>query len=157
MSTFDPTLDLVLERVVPLTTNEIWRGWTEPELIVQWFTPAPWKTVRSEIDLRPGGKCLSVMLSPEGHEIENVGCILEVRENERFVFTSCLLPGFRPSAQPFFTGVIEMTPTDDGSLYKATALHKDAEDRSRHEEMGFHTGWGLALDQLVSLMLSLRK
>ena len=30
------------------------RAWTEPELLVQWFTPKPWETPIAEVDLRPG-------------------------------------------------------------------------------------------------------
>jgi uncharacterized protein YndB with AHSA1/START domain len=33
--------------------------------------------------------------------------------------------------------------------------HWSAEDRARHEEMGFHEGWGMATDQLAALARSL--
>ena len=92
------------------------------------------------------------MESPDGQEFPNVGCILECVPDERLVFTSALEPGFRPSATPFFTGVIELEEVDGGTLYRAIAMHKDSEDRQKHEEMGFHTGWGQCLDQLVELM-----
>lgn len=36
--------------------------------------------------------------------------------------------------------------------YTAIALHSDEAARKRHEEIGFHHGWGAALDQLVALM-----
>ena len=51
----DPKLDLVLERVVDVPPELVWRAWTEPKHLMPWFTPAPWKTVDCEIDLRPGG------------------------------------------------------------------------------------------------------
>ena len=31
-------------------------------------------------------------------------------------------------------------------------MHPDPEARRSHDEMGFHDGWGTALDQLVALM-----
>ena len=37
-----------------------------------------------------------------------------------------------------------------GTKYTAIAIHKDEEGRRKHEEMGFHEGWGKALDQLVA-------
>jgi uncharacterized protein YndB with AHSA1/START domain len=63
---FDPTYDLVLERVVDLTPEQLWDGWTKPEHLVHWFTPAPWTTVEADTDVRPGGIFRTVMCSPEG-------------------------------------------------------------------------------------------
>ena len=60
----DPTRDLILERHVDVSPELVWKAWTEPEHIVKWFTPAPWKTVDCEIDLRPGGIFRTVMRSP---------------------------------------------------------------------------------------------
>ena len=148
----DPQRDLVLERVVPISREDIWAAWTKPELIVQWFAPRPWSTKSAEIDLTPGGASKFTMTSPEGQEFPNVGCILECVENERLVFTSALEPGYRPSPTPFFTGVIELEDVEGGTLYRAIAMHKDTEDKQKHEQMGFHTGWGQCLDQLVELM-----
>jgi len=35
--------------------------------------------------------------------------------------------------------------------YRALAMHKDPEAQKQHEAMGFHDGWGKALDQLVAV------
>src|SRR3954469_22499483 len=40
-----PGLDLVLERVVDVPRELVWRAWTRPEHLMKWFTPAPWKTI----------------------------------------------------------------------------------------------------------------
>lgn len=146
----DPTLDLVLERDIDVPCNLVWEAWTRPEHIKKWFTPAPWQTVDCEIDLRAGGKFRTVMRSPEGQEFPNLGCFLEIVPNERLVFTDALLPGYRPASAPFFTAIVSMQPNGSGTKYVAVAMHRDAEGRRKHEEMGFHQGWGKALDQLVA-------
>lgn len=146
----DPKLDLVLERVVDVPPELVWKAWTEPEHLVKWFTPAPWKTVDCEIDLRPGGIFRTVMRSPEGQDMDNAGCYLEVVPNRRLVFTDGLSPGFRPRDGGFFTGVINIEPVKGGTKYTAIAIHKDEAARKSHEDMGFHSGWGTALDQLVA-------
>ena len=159
----DPKLDLVLERVVDVPVELVWRAWTEPELLKRWFTPAPWTTVACEIDLRPGGAFRTTMRSPEGEEFPGTGCWLEVVENARLAWTNALLPGWRPAPAPapkgsgedchdlVFTAIIAMEPHGGGTRYTATALHQDEGGRSKHAEMGFHDGWGKALDQLVAL------
>ena len=157
----DPSLDLLLEREVAVPREKVWRAWTEPELMVKWFTPAPWATESVEIDLTPGGIFKVVMKSPEGDVFDNdPGCILEVVENRKLVWTSALLPGYRPLVSApgdsfLFTAVITLEDGEHGGTrYSALAIHADAEGCKKHELMGFHTGWGSALDQLVELMQS---
>lgn len=152
----NPKLDLVLERVVDVKPELVWRAWTTPEYLKKWFTPAPWKTVHAEIDLRPGGKFHTVMESPEGQQMPNTGCLLEVVPNRKLVWTGALLPDYRPADLaadvPFvFTAVIAMEPHGTGTKYTATVMHSNEGGKTKHDEMGFHHGWGAALDQLVAL------
>lgn len=157
---FDPKLDLSFERVVDLQPEQIWQAWTQPEHLKHWFTPAPWKTVDCEIDLRPGGIFSTTMLSPEGQRFPNMGCYLEVVENRKLVWTDALLPGFRPAPAPvssisfFFTGTVLLEPIPTGTKYTAIVMHTNEVDRKKHEDMGFQVGWGKALDQLVAHMKS---
>jgi uncharacterized protein YndB with AHSA1/START domain len=153
----DPKLDLVLERDIDVPVELVWAAWTQPKLIVKWFTPAPWTTVRAEMDLRPGGRSLVVMRSPEGQEFPNFGSILEVVPNTRLVWTDAMGPGFRPSDTPFMTAVLILKKKGKGTHYIAMARHANVEARVKHEGMGFHEGWGKALDQLVAVMSKKKK
>lgn len=155
----NPKLDLVLERTIPVSPDMVWAAWTTPELMLQWFTPAPWKTVACDVDLRPGGHSVVTMESPEGEQYPNAGCYLVVEPERLLVFTSVMVGGFRPVAPTNgagdlpFTGRIEIAPAEGGGThYRAIAIHADEDGCTRHAEMGFHAGWGAALDQLVALM-----
>lgn len=156
----NPKLDLVLTRVVDVPRELVWRAWTVREHLLPWFVPKPWTGVDAEIDLRPGGIFRFVMRSPEGKDFSNVGCYLEVVENERLVWTSVLGPGYRPNPPTpvnaadgiNFTAVISLEPSGKGTKYTAMAIHGDEETARKHEKMGFHDGWGKALDQLVELL-----
>jgi uncharacterized protein YndB with AHSA1/START domain len=102
----------------------------------------------------PGGIFRTVMRSPEGKEFQNAGCYLEVIENEKLVWTAALAPGYRPQnvrGIPVFTAVILLEPHGAGTKYTAIAIHGEEEAAKKHSDMGFHTGWGKALDQLVAL------
>jgi len=153
----DPKFDLVLERVVDVSPRLVWEAWTKPEHLKKWFCPRPWETVDCRIDLRPGGEFYTAMRSPEGETMEGgAGCYLEVEPERRLVWTSALGPGYRPSVARvhdlFFTAFILMEPHGQGTKYTAIAVHPDEESMKRHEEMGFHDGWGTSLDQLVEYM-----
>ncbi len=147
----DPALDLVLEREIDVPRELVWKAWTEPQHLMQWFCPKPWSVSHCEMDVRPGGKFLTVMRSPEGEDMPaEAGCFLEVVQNERLVWTDGLQPGYRPAGKGFMTAIILLEETAIGTRYTAIAKHKDATDVKQHEEMGFHDGWGTALDQLVA-------
>jgi uncharacterized protein YndB with AHSA1/START domain len=157
----DPSLDLVMERIVDVPRELVWRAWTDPELLKQWFTPAPWRTGECVIDLRPGGAFRTEILGPEGERFTTEGCYLEIVENEKLVWTTALAPGYRPYSSgngaegcgaPSFTAVITLEEHEEGSKYTALVIHGDQESRDRHGEMGFHDGWGKAFDQLVELV-----
>ena len=145
---------LIFERSTDLSPAQIWRAWTTPELLQQWFCPAPWRVSQCSIDLKVGGGFETVMQSPEGESFPHIGCYLEIIPLQRLVWTNALLPGFAPAdkVSPCITAIITLTPQGEGTHYVARALHKNAEDLAAHEAMGFHEGWGLAFDQLVSVM-----
>jgi uncharacterized protein YndB with AHSA1/START domain len=58
--------ELVLTRIVEATPDKLYRAWSEPELLKQWFAPAPYTTPVTELDVRPGGENLIVMRGPDG-------------------------------------------------------------------------------------------
>ena len=157
-----PSLDLHFTRVVDVPRTAVWRAWTEPALLMPWFCPLPWKTIDCEIDLRPGGIFRTTMQSPEGQEFPNMGCFLEIKPNEKLVWTNALLPGYRPSFIPekcgtddtgfMFTAMIELADHKQGTRYTATVIHADEGGCKRHAAMGFEQGWGAALDQLVAMV-----
>ncbi len=147
--------DLVLERMVDVAPELLFKAWTTPEHLMPWFCPKPYRTVECEIDLKPGGKFFAQMVDPQGNRLPAApGCYLEIVPNRRLVWTSALGPGYRPhdpaSAPWFFTAVLTFEPYGIGGCqYTATALHASRENAETHEKMGFSQGWATVLDQLV--------
>lgn len=146
----DAKLDLVLERTLDVPPDLVWTAWTTPKHIREWFVPKPWSITDCEIDLRRGGIFRTVMRSPEGQEFPNVGCYLDIVPGERLVWTDALLPGFRPAPEPFFTAALMLEPAGAGTRYVAIAIHRDEDGRKKHEEMGFHQGWGTVVEQMAA-------
>ncbi|MGF3021359.1 SRPBCC family protein [Methylobacterium aquaticum] len=152
----DPTgRDLVLTRLIPAPPAALYRAWTEPDLITQWFAPKPFTVASAETERRPGGTTRIVMRGPDGTEFASSGVYLELVENARIVFTDAYTRAWEPAAKPFFTGIITFTPEGGATRYTALARHWTEDDRATHEAMGFHDGWGRCADQLADLVARL--
>ena len=80
--------DLVLTRLIDAPREKLFRAWTDPEWLKQWFAPLPFTTPVAELDLRAGGANYFVMRGPDGAEMPNRGVYLEVIPNTRIVFTN---------------------------------------------------------------------
>ena len=159
--------DLVLERVFDAPRDLVWTAWTTPEHIKKWWAPKPYETPEVELDLRPGGVFRMRMTGPDGFDTGTggAGCVCEVVDGERVVWTSALGPGWRPNegGDPncggfLFTAIITFEDAPGGkTLYRAVAKHKDARDSETHAKMGFHEGWGTCADQLGEVARELAK
>ncbi|WP_102107469.1 SRPBCC family protein [Oceaniglobus roseus] len=153
---------LTFTRHIKASPATVWRCWTEPDLLRQWFAPKPVETTEAEIDPRPGGIFRTVMVVPEhGTMAGDPGCILVAEPATRLVWTNCLGPDFVPNVigtgpMDFgFSAEILMEPENGGCRYTATVRHATKEHTEAHAAMGFHDGWGTATTQLETLARTL--
>ncbi len=150
------THELVLTRLMDAPADKLFRCWTDPVLLKQWFAPKPYTTPVAEMDLRVGGATNMVMKSPEGQAMPNPGTILDVVPGRKLVFTDAYTGDWVPrEGAPFMTAIITFEPEGGKTRYTATVRHWTAADVKKHEEMGFHPGWGLCADQLEALAKTL--
>jgi uncharacterized protein YndB with AHSA1/START domain len=147
------THELVLTRLLDTPREALYRCWTEPELLKQWFAPAPYTTPVAEVDVRVGGASRIVMQGPDGQDIPCPGAYLEVVPGRKLVFTDAYTGDWTPKTdgKPFMTAIITFDDENGKTRYTAKVRHWSAEDKNAHEEMGFHTGWGQCADQLAAL------
>lgn len=155
MTAVNPETDLLIERRMRAAPETVWRCWEEPDLFRAWFTPPPVEVTDVDNELVPGGRAYVVMKLPDGTLMPSDGAFVHVERHRRLVFTDTMLRGFRPAPAPFMTADVTLTPADGGTLYRAHVMHADADARRRHEEMGFHDGWGTTLEQLDRLSATL--
>jgi len=153
--------DLVLERTLNAPRDLVWKAWTDPELLKQWFAPKPYQISEVEMDLKPGGVFRIGMVGPDGFDTGhgNPGCFLEVVDGKRLVWTSALAPQYRPAegvgegCESFpMTVIVTLDDAGNGkTLYRAVALHRNEADSDTHASMGFEGGWGKCAEQLEEL------
>jgi uncharacterized protein YndB with AHSA1/START domain len=78
---------LLMRRRLPAAREDVFRAWTQPDIIRQWFCPAGFSVVESQVDLRQGGRFRLGMKSPEGQVSTTSGVYQEIQPPERLVYT----------------------------------------------------------------------
>jgi uncharacterized protein YndB with AHSA1/START domain len=126
-----------LRRVLPVSPDEVFAAWTDPELMSQWLSPVGHAEV--EVDLRVGGRFRLVMVG-EDRRIEHTGEYLEIIPPSRLAFT-----WVSPYTGPEPTVVtIELQAAADG-----TELLLTHERLPRDQVEPYAGGWGRILDRLA--------
>ena len=147
--------DLRLDVTIEAPRAAVWRCWTEPSLLKEWYCPKPWRVESVDADYRPGGRFNSVFAGPNGERFENVGCLLAIKEGRSLVFTDGYREGWVPAEKHFMTGYVELSDEGGGTRMKWGARHANADDTKKHLEMGFVEGWKAAAAQLDELAKSI--
>ncbi len=150
---FNPDLDLTVRRIIKAPRSAVWSAWTNPVSLEQWWVPAPSRCKVVEMELTAGGAFVTQISENGGELVPHMrASFLAIDPQERIVFTDCLAGGWRPNEQPFITAIITMRDHPEGTEYVAHVMHKSDADRKRHEELGFHDGWGTVTEQLARLV-----
>jgi uncharacterized protein YndB with AHSA1/START domain len=159
-SVFDPKLDIAIERFIDAPTRLVWEALTRPEHLKEWYMPRQWgRVARAEMDVRPGGIFSITIAGADGQEFPNLGCFLDVVPLERLVWTSMLFPGYRPAVFDDIpiTAIVTMETVGTGTRYVFTALHRNEADLETNKTSGWQQGTEIAMDQLVTHVLSLKE
>lgn len=85
--------DLVFTRVFDIPVELVWKGWTDPELVMLWWGPANFISPLCEIDFREGGQYLFCMRAPKeygGQDYYSTGVYTKIVPMERLEFTQNL-------------------------------------------------------------------
>ena len=146
--TYDPNLDLMLTRDMDVPREVLYKCWTTPEHLMQWFVPKPHRVIECVLDVRAGGAC-NTTFDVEGNIMHNNGVYLEVVPNEKLVFTDTYSAGWKPAPDPFMTAIITFDDLGHGrTRYTAVVRHRTPEAAKTHADMGFFDGWGTVATQM---------
>ncbi len=61
----NPDHEIVSSRIVNASRELVYRAWTEPNHLKNWWGPAGFTNTFKEFDLRPGGKWNFIMHGPD--------------------------------------------------------------------------------------------
>lgn len=79
--------ELLITRLFDAPRELVWKAWTEPERLMQWWGPRNYTAPVARLDFRVGGTYLFCMRSPEGQDYWSTGVYKEITPVERIVYT----------------------------------------------------------------------
>jgi len=86
-NTVSETERMVVTRVFDAPRELVWKAWTDPKYVMQWWGPKDFTSLFCEMDFRVGGKFLCCMRAPDGQEFWNGGEYHEIVPHEKIVYS----------------------------------------------------------------------
>lgn len=134
---------LSLERTLNAPIELVWRAWTQPEHIAQWWGPKGMETQVIEHEFKVGGAWKYVMAMPNGSEFIAEGVYSEIVEFEKIVTSA----DFKPMTVGVELHVL-LKAVGQTTHFTFQVVHPTEEYCRQQEEMGFMNGWGSVFDRL---------
>jgi uncharacterized protein YndB with AHSA1/START domain len=132
--------EIVATRLFDAPRELVFRMWTDPEHIAEWWGPRGFTSTISRMEVRPGGVWEFVMHGPDGTDYKNKFVYLEVVPPERIVYDHVSGPLFR--ATTTFADEGGKTRVNVRMLFDSAALRDKVA-----EEFGAVEGLGQTLDR----------
>ena len=86
-NTVNETERMVITRVFDAPRALVWKAWTDPKYVMQWWGPKGFTAPVCKMDFRVGGKFLYCMRAPDGQEFWNSGEYHEIVPLEKIVYS----------------------------------------------------------------------
>ena len=80
--------EISITRIINAPRELVWKAWTDPNHLAQWWGPHEFTNPVCDLDVRPGGTIRIHMRGPDGTVHPMTGVFREVIEPERLVFVS---------------------------------------------------------------------
>ena len=163
--TVNETERMVITRVFDAPRELVWKAWTDPKYIMQWWGPKGFTSPSCEIDFRVGGKFLYCMRTPDGQEGWNVGEFLEIVLHEKIVSSMYFSDSKGNRVEPAHYGIEHETIDDSPNVIlfedigngqtKLTFIGN--ETMKDATESGQLEGWKEQLDKIAELLPGMAK
>ena len=156
----------VITRVFDTPRELVFKAWTDPRLVAEWWGPKCFTTPVCEMDVRPGGAYRIVMRSPDGVDYPLKGVYRDVRAPSLLVYTVDVsehpadwhqlltehLQGNEADTSQPVLHTITFEPEGSKTRLIVRSTFDSAVLRDAFVKMGMEEGWGQILDKLADLL-----
>jgi uncharacterized protein YndB with AHSA1/START domain len=142
--------ELVITRVFDAPRQLVFKAWTDPKHLAQWWGPKGFTNPVCELDVRPGGAILIHMRGPDGVVYPMKGVFHEIVAPERLVFTTSAFED--AEGNPLLEDLNTVTFEEQGGKTKLTlrAIVVKSAPEVEAALAGMEEGWSQSLDRLAA-------
>ena len=121
-NTLSPTADreIIISRLLNAPVELVWKVWTDPEHIKNWWGPDGFSNTISKMDIKPGGEWDLVMHGPDGTDYRNKSIFKEIVRHQKIVYDHI--------SGPKFQATIEFEKQGDKTFLKWHMLFESKEE-----------------------------
>ncbi len=141
--------EFVFTRAFDARRELVFKAWTDPKHVAQWWGPHGFTNPVCELDVRPGGAIRIHMRGPDGTVYPMTGVYEEIVEPERLVFTSAALD---EEGNPLFEVLNTVTFAEQGGKTTQTSQARVIRRTAKAAPylQGMEAGWTQSLERLAA-------
>jgi len=133
--------EIASTRIFNAPRDLVWKLFTEPEHIKQWWGPRGFSLTIHKMDVRPGGEWSFIMHGPDGRDYEN-----------EVTYTAVVRPtriAYKHTVGPFFEAITDFTEENGKTIISWRMIFPSAADRdATAEKYGAVEGLTQTIDRL---------
>ena len=149
MPTEDSTT-LVITRMLKAPRELVWKMFSDPYHLAQWWGPKGFTNRVEKLDFRTGGSWLHVMIAPDGKELPTDNDILEVTPPRRIVYRNAPADPkiFGDNPPPGFTKTLTFDEVEGGTQLTLVCTFDKPDHKDAVVRRGFKLGTNESFDKL---------
>ncbi|HVF97133.1 MAG TPA: SRPBCC domain-containing protein, partial [Flavisolibacter sp.] len=144
---------LVVVREFDAPLHQVWKAWTESDLLDQWWAPKPYKTETKTMDFYEGGRWLYAMVGPDSSRSWCLADFKTIIPEKSFTMKEgfCDEKGNITPDFPLMSWVVSFAQVDHCTAVTVEITFDKEEDLNKIVEMGFEQGFTAAHGNLDEL------
>jgi uncharacterized protein YndB with AHSA1/START domain len=148
---------LTITRVLKAPRDLVWKMFSDPYHLAQWWGPKGYTNRVEKLDFRTGGKWLHVMIGPDGNELPTDNDIVEVTPPRRIVFRNAPADRkiFGDNPPPGFTKALTFDEVEGGTRLTLVCTFDKPEHKDAVIRRGFSLGTNQSFDKLEAHLATL--
>ncbi len=146
--------DPIYSLVINASVHDVWRVWTEKELLSKWWLPPEFSPFIINVNLNHGG-AFSYEYTKNERRYRDELIYIQLITDRRIVMTNALNKDLRPTTHSYGTIVIDLLTRGDKTILTSEILFRDTRVLRWFSKAGWYQGWVNNLQFMTQLAESI--